>query len=127
MPAAAEWFVALLLLITGVSHVLRPRAWADFFVALFAQPQAGFIIGVPALLVGLFVLTAHPAWTPDTRSIVTLVGWAWSIKGTLYLLFPALPVRVGAPHMKRPAHFALAGLLLAGVAGVLLAGLVSRA
>ena len=47
--------------------------------------------------------------------IVTLLGWAWTIKGTLYLLVPDLPARKFKHIVERPRHFVIAGVCLAYV------------
>jgi len=44
--------------------------------------------------------------------IVTLLGWAWTIKGTLYLLVPDLPARKFKHIVERPRHFVIAGVCL---------------
>jgi uncharacterized protein YjeT (DUF2065 family) len=125
MPVShvAEYFVAILLLVTGLSHILCPRLWAQFFQDAFQKPYAGLWVGMLTLLCGLPVAIAHNYWAWDPRVIATVVGWGWSLKGTLYLLAPGLPKKVAAPHIQRPARFAYAGgfLMLLGLA--LLAGI----
>ena len=44
--------------------------------------------------------------------IVTLLGWAWTIKGTLYLLVPELPACTFKHIVERPRHFVIAGVCL---------------
>ena len=120
--ASIEWSLAALLALTGVSHILHPRLWAEFFRDLLPRPAAGFIIGSPTLLAGLAIAAApnEGSWRPGV--VATVIGWSWSIKGGLYLLVPGLPRRVARRHLEHPGRFALAGLVLLFLAGVLVFG-----
>ena len=124
IPTIAECFAAAILLVTGLSHVLHPRLWAQLFRDLFARPYAGLWMGTLTLLFGLPILFAHNAWTRDPRVIATVIGWGWSFKGTLYLLAPALPLKVAGPHIERPAHFAWAGAVGVVLGALLVVGIV---
>ena len=56
--------------------------------------------------------------------IVTLLGWAWTIKGTLYLLVPDLPARKLRHLAERPRHFVFAGVCLCILGVGVLAGVL---
>jgi hypothetical protein len=116
---AAELFAAGSLLIVSCSHVVAAGAWSRLFQDAFKHPAAGLVIGLFTLLVGLPVLLAHWRWTGDLRSVVTIMGWAWTFKGSLYLLWPGAAARVGARHVPHPRRFIVAGVL--GIALSLLA------
>lgn len=120
--ASIEWSVTALLALTGVSHILHPRLWAEFFRDLFRRPDAGFIIGVPTLLAGLAIVAGHNEWAWRPGVVATVIGWSWSIKGGLYLLAPGLPQRLARRHVEHPGRFALAGVALLFLAGVLVFG-----
>lgn len=107
-----ELFTAALLLITGVSHVVCPGAWSDLFMDLFRRPHSGLWIGLLTLPVGLLLVVTHNVWVADLAVIVTLLGWAWTIKGTLYLLVQDLPARKFKHLVERPRHFVIAGVCL---------------
>jgi hypothetical protein len=90
MELAIEKMIALCLFIVGLSHVVQPRAWAEFFVWLRAKGDAGvFAVAFLHLPFGLLIVAFHNAWT-GVPLIVTLLGWAWTIKGFLYFVFPAV-------------------------------------
>ncbi len=107
-----ELFTAALLLITGVSHLVCPGAWSNLCIDLFRRPHSGLWIGLLTLPVGLLLVVTHNVWVADLTVIVTLLGWAWTIKGTLYLLFPGLPARKLKHIVERPRHFVIAGVCL---------------
>ena len=60
----------------------------------------------------LLLVVTHNVWVADLTVIVTLLGWAWTIKGTLYLLVPDLPARKFKHFVERPRHFVIAGVCL---------------
>jgi uncharacterized protein YjeT (DUF2065 family) len=110
--AIAAWFVAAVLTVSGLSHLLHPRAWSAFFTDAFRWPGTAFVIGLLSFMTGLLIVLAHPAWPRRPEALVTLIGWGWTIKGALYQLAPAVPMRLAAPNVKRPGHFRWAGGLL---------------
>jgi uncharacterized protein YjeT (DUF2065 family) len=120
----AEWFCASLLVVIGLSHIAAPRLWATLFKDLFKLPYAGLVIGCMTLPIGLALILLHNVWTPSVGLIVTIIAWAWTVKGALYLILPGLPARVGAPHMERPIRFAWAGGVMVVLGAVVMARLV---
>lgn len=119
-----ELFTAALLLITGVSHIVCPKAWSDLFTDLFRRPHSGLWIGLLTLPVGLLLVVTHNVWVADLTVIVTLLGWGWTIKGTLYLIVPDLPARKLKGFVERPRHFVIAGVCLCALGGVVLASVL---
>ena len=107
-----ELWTAALLLILGISHLACPGAWSGLFVDLIERPYGGLWIGMLTLPVGLTLIVTHNVWVADLSVIVTLLGWGWTIKGTLYLLVPDLPARKFTRLIERPRHFVLAGVCL---------------
>ncbi len=120
----AELFCAALLVVIGLSHIAAPRLWATLFKDLFKLPYAGLVIGCMTLPIGLALVLLHNVWTPSVGLIVTIVAWAWTIKGALYLILPGLPARVGAPHMEYPRRFSWAGSVMVMLGVVVVARLV---
>lgn len=86
---AVAGFVAVNLVAVGVSHVVQARAWGEFFARLRRWPAAGLAVGAATLPLGLLVVLGHNVWAASPAVLVTLVGWGWAIKGTVYLLHPA--------------------------------------
>jgi uncharacterized protein YjeT (DUF2065 family) len=122
--AKIELFTAALLMLVGLSHIIHPRLWSQLFIDLLRLPYAGLYIGTLTLPLGLFIAVFHQVWVWDIPVIVTVVGCAWTIKGSLYLLYPAMVQRVAARHIERPSHFAWAGLMLGLVGAVVLADVI---
>ena len=99
----------------GVSHVLRPRTWVDFFAALAGRGEAGvFAVALLNLAFGSVVVAFHNVWWGIPLAL-TLVGWANVAKALAYLAFPAFALRkLGALSHKR------ANLIVVGGVGFLL-------
>lgn len=119
LQVAAELFGAGVLLITSLSHIAAPRAWSRLFQDAFRHPAAGLVMGMLALMFGLPILIVHWRWTGDLRSIVTVLGWGSTFKGTLYLVWPGAAALAGARHVRHPSRFVVGGVL--GIALSLLA------
>lgn len=83
-----ERFVTILILATGLSHAAQPARWAAFFTDLLSKPYAALVIGTLTLPLGLAIVLTHNIWVMDMAVIVTILGWGWTVKSTLYLLLP---------------------------------------
>ena len=115
-----EVFTAALLAATALSHVLYPRLWAQLFIDMFHKPYAGLIIGALTLPLGLLIALCHNVWVWDLPVLVTIFGWGWTVKGTIYLLRPQTVQQVGARHMQHPERFRLIGGVMVAVAIVIM-------
>lgn len=89
-----ERFLAVTLVAIGLSHIVAARAWIALFADLFTKPWAGLLLGALTLPFGLSIVLLHNLWVPRLALATTIVGWGWTIKGTLYLLAPRTPARV---------------------------------
>jgi hypothetical protein len=109
---AVEGLVAVCLFGVGLSHVLQPLAWVEFFVWLRGQGRcAVFLEGLLTLNFGALVVAFHNVWA-GPPVVVTVVGWGMVLKGTVRLAAPGLGLRIYeriAPE--RAWHFRAAGVL----------------
>jgi uncharacterized protein YjeT (DUF2065 family) len=119
-----ERLTALALLITGLSHIAAPRAWARFFIEMRERGEPGGLLNAYVHIpLGLLIAALHPVWS-GPGLLVTLIGWALTLKGALYFLWPALALRSLAHVSEESAwKFRLAGL--AGVGLGLVIGWIS--
>src|SRR5688500_766427 len=94
MELAIERFVAIAFFGIGLSHLLRPRGWAEFFAQLRAKGEPGaFINGMLSLTMGALIVGFHGGRWTGLGAIVTFIGWAQCFKGVLHLCFPAHSLR----------------------------------
>jgi len=96
---AIDQIYAILLIVVWLSHVLQSRMWGSLFTDLFKIKAAAFVIAMFTLPFGLPIVVLHNRWAWEPAVIVTIVGWGWTIKGTLYLLYPQ------TPDLVRPRDF----------------------
>ena len=93
MERAVQIYAIVNLLVIGISHVVRPRVWVDFFVFLRERGEAGvFAVAVLNLIFGSIIVAFHNVWT-GVPLILTLLGWANVMKALLYFTFPAFGLR----------------------------------
>jgi len=89
MEVGVERLAALVLILTCVSHIAAPGSWVGLFSAVRAQGEAaGLINAAIHLPLGLMIAAFHPVWSWPSV-VVTLLGWALVIKGTLHLVVPS--------------------------------------
>ena len=100
MPTGLEFGFGVALAIVGLSHATRAGLWARAFHALGRTGVAPLVIGTFTLPMGLALVIGHNVWVLDWPVIVTLFGWAMTVKASLYLLFPATFER-HLPHPDR--------------------------
>ena len=120
MTTATEFFVAVFSLVIGLSHVLQPRAWVEFFTALREKGRAGaFVNGFLSLGCGAFIVAFHNVWH-GLPVVLTLVGWAQVLKGLLIFVAPQIAMRgLARVSPERAWEFVVAGVLSLALSGLL--------
>ena len=119
MIRAVQVFAVIHLGIIGLSHVMAPRAWAEFFAWLRARGEAGvFVVAFMSLGFGSIVAAFHPVWTGIPLAL-TLLGWAQVLKALIYFLFPAYGLRrLAMATVERAYLFRIGGVPLLVLAGL---------
>jgi hypothetical protein len=121
METSIEKLVALSFLVTGLSHLLQPRAWAEFFIMLREKGETGsFINALLHFPMGALIVSFHNVWH-GWPLLVTLIGWSLVIKSTLYLTFPKVGLRsLARVSVERSWEFAVAGVFGVAISGLIL-------
>ena len=111
MERAVEGFTAVCLLGVGLSHVVQPLAWVEFFVWLRGQGRPGvFLEGLLNLNIGALVVAFHNVWA-GWPVVVTVLGWGLVVKGLVRLAAPGVGLRVYERITpERAWHFRAAGV-----------------
>lgn len=125
MERALQLAAALNLGALGLSHILRPQVWADYFIRLREQGEAAaFAVAMPTLAAGAVIVAFHDVWT-GLPLVLTLYGWALVAKGVLYLLAPSVGLRsLNRVSRERSRGFIAPGVFLVAVAALLAVHLV---
>lgn len=116
---SVQLFVAIQTLVVGLSHALQPRAWVDFFIYLRSKGHTGvFANGFLSLWFGGIIVAFHNVWS-GPEMVITLLGWAQMIKGTIAFLIPSLSMRGFMRVSQERSH----EYVIAGVAFIAFSGL----
>jgi hypothetical protein len=120
---AAEIFVVINFTVVGLSHIVQPRAWAEFFIRLRALGSTGvFVNAMLSLLVGSIIVSLHNDWN-GLAAIVTFLGWAQVVKGTISLLVPAVGMRgLMRVSLDRDWEFQVGGAVFLVISGFIVRG-----
>ena len=121
MERSVEVFCVILFGVIGLSHILQPRPWADFFILLRSKREAGaFVDGFLNLPVGGIIVGFHHTWS-GLPAVLTLMGWCLLIKSFIRFCAPKLALKMMARvSVDRAWEFQVAGaglMLLAGLVG----------
>jgi hypothetical protein len=128
MERAIESVAAISCIVIGLSHVVQPRAWAEFFIWLRGKGPAGsFVNGFLSLSFGALIVGFHDVWT-GIPAVLTLLGWAQVAKSVVAFVFPRVALRSMARVTPENARMFIApGVVLMAVGGLLAYHLVASA
>lgn len=118
METSIQKIAAISFLVVGLSHVFRPRVWAQFFTDLGRKGEAASLfIVLLHLPMGALIVAFHNVWT-GAPLVLTLVGWGYVLKSLVYALFPAYGLRmISRASVERAWGFAVTGALMAAYGG----------
>jgi hypothetical protein len=98
----------------GLSHIVRPALWVDFFARVHSEGTAGLVGKVLAveLWPALILVGLHQVWW-GPGIVLTLYGWAQFTKVWLALLAPEIGMRsLAMAQTKGERGFVLGGVML---------------
>jgi hypothetical protein len=120
MERSVEVLVIILFGVMGLSHILQPKVWAEFFILMRGKGQVGaFVDGFLNLPLGAVIVAFHHTWS-GIPLVLTLVGWGLLFKGLIRFCVPKLALRMMARvSLERAWEFQVAGTFLLVLAGLL--------
>ena len=120
MERSIEVLAIILFGILGLSHLLQPKAWANFFILLRGKGEAGaFADGFLNLPLGGVIVGFHNTWA-GIPLVLTLVGWGLLIKGVIRFCAPKQALRMMARvSLERSWEFQVAGACSLALASLL--------
>ena len=120
MEKSIEVLVIILFGVVGLSHLLQPRAWVEFFILLRGKGEAGaFVDGLLNLPIGALIVVFHNRWSGIPLAL-TLVGWCLVIKGLIRFCAPKQALRmIARVSVERSWEFQAAGAMLGAFASLL--------
>ena len=120
MGRSVEILAIVLFGVIGLSHIVQPKAWAEFFILLRSKGESGALMeGFLNLPLGAFIVGFHNIWS-GIPIVLTLVGWSLLIKSVLRFCAPRYAVKLMARvSMERSWEFQAAGFGLVVLAGLI--------
>ena len=120
MERSVEVLAIILFGVIGLSHILQPKAWAEFFILLRSKGEAGaFVDGLLNLPLAGVIVGFHNTWS-GIPAVLTLVGWCLLIKSLIRFCAPKQALRMMARvSLERSREFQVAGPVLVALASLL--------
>ena len=122
MANAIERMTGLAFLVVGLSHLLQPVVWAQFFEQLRAKgPPGAFINAMMSLSLGAVIVGFHGTQWSGWPAVVTAIGWGQVLKGTIHMCVPAWSLRsMAMVPVEKAWKFRVAGGLMIPLAATIL-------
>ena len=127
METSIQKLVAISYLVVGLSHILQPRVWAQFFIMWRDKGEVGsFLSGLLHFPMGVLIVSFHNVWH-GIPLIVTIMGWGLVVKGLIYLTYPKHGMRVLARvSLERSWEFVVAGVVAVVLSVVIIFPLLGK-
>lgn len=118
MERGIELFVAVQCVVMGLSHMLHPRGWVEFFVRLRSWGIVGvFVNGFLSLGFGSVIVAFHNAWQ-GLPVVITVFGWLHVTKAVACFIFPEAGLKsLNRVSPDRSKEFVIAGAVLLALGG----------
>ena len=127
MELAVTKLAVICFFVIGVSHIVQPRVWAQFFIDMHGKGAVGsFLNALLHFPMGVLIVSFHNVWH-GFPLVLTLIGWGLVLKSCIYFILPRYGVRMlGRVSLERSWEFILAGVFSVGLSGVLMFSLLRR-
>ena len=125
METSVQVFAVLNFLVMGLSHLIQPRAWVEFFVWLRERGNAGvFVNGFLSLGFGSIIVAFHNVWS-GLPVILTIYGWLLVLKALVSFTRPGVVMRsFQRVSPERSWQFVVVGVMFLFLGGLLAYSLV---
>lgn len=127
MELAVTKLAIICFLITGVSHIVQPRVWSQFFMDMRGKGEVGsFLNALLHFPLGVVIVSFHNVWH-GLPIVLTLIGWGLVLKGFIHFVFPRHGMKALARvSLERSWEFVVAGIFALGISGLLMFSLLRR-
>jgi uncharacterized protein YjeT (DUF2065 family) len=80
--------------VLGLSYLLQPRQWIQFFSELAHKPHRSLPPALAMLTAGTFCGFAYNDWTATWPIFISAFSWLLALEGALILVYPASLARL---------------------------------
>jgi hypothetical protein len=123
MERAVEVLTIIFGGVIGVSHIVQPKAWVDFFILLRGKGKAGvFVDGFLNLAVAGIIIGFHNVWS-GIPMVLTILGWCLLLKSLIRFWAPGVSLKMlTRVSVERAYEFQVAGAGLLAITCVIAYG-----
>ena len=114
MENIVDKIFAFVFVLVGLSHLLQPAAWVDFFVWLRSKTFGGFIVVIYTLPIAMVLIVFHNQWTLRPSIVLTIAGWIMLVKCVVYAIYPVAFTRTATKG------FSARNSVIAGITGIVI-------
>jgi uncharacterized protein YjeT (DUF2065 family) len=120
MTSVVAHVVSAVMLVLGVSYIVRTREWIRVSREVIEAPHRFMVVALVLLAMGVAVISVHNRWVPAWPLAITLTGWLLAVKGALFLVFPQIATKYARwPEATLRTASRAVGAVLAVVGAVL--------
>ncbi len=114
-------------MVFGISHLVQPRVWVQFFIEVRKQGEVGsFINALVHFPFGALIVAFHNVWH-GIAMVLTLIGWSLVLKCLVSFVFPRYGLKMlSRLSLERAWEFAAAGVVLLALSALLLFSIVTH-
>lgn len=127
MELAVTKLAIICFFITGVSHIVQPRVWSQFFIDMRGKGEVGsFLNALLHFPLGVVIVSFHNVWH-GLPIVLTLIGWGLVLKSFVHFVFPRHGMKALARvSLERSWEFVVAGIFSLAISGLLIFSLLRR-
>jgi hypothetical protein len=120
MESAIQKLAIINFFVIGLSHIVQPRVWAQFFIDIREKGATGsFIAAFIHFPLGALIVAFHNVWQ-GLPMIFTLIGYGLVLKSLVYFVFPKRGLKsLSRTSIERSWEYVVAGIFSVALSGVL--------
>lgn len=120
MESAIQKLAIVTFFVIGLSHIVQPRVWVQFFIDIREKGATGsFIIAFIHFPLGALIVAFHNVWQ-GLPMILTFIGYSLVLKSLVYFVFPKRGLKsLSRVSLEQSWEFIVAGIFSVGLSGVL--------
>ncbi|HEU0178703.1 MAG TPA: hypothetical protein VFV58_30945 [Blastocatellia bacterium] len=120
MESAIQKLAIINFFVIGLSHIVQPRVWAQFFIDMREKgATGGFISAFIHFPLGALIVAFHNVWQ-GAPMILTIIGYGLVLKSFVYFVFPKHALKsLSRVSLERSWEFVVGGIFSVGISGLL--------
>lgn len=120
MESAIQKLAIVSFFVIGLSHIVQPRVWAQFFIDIREKGATGsFIAAFIHFPLGALIVAFHNVWQ-GLPMILTFIGYDLVLKSLVYFVFPKRGLKtLSRVSLEKSWEFVVAGVFSVGLSGLL--------